>query len=584
MIKKVIPLVLCILVRITVTIQAQSPADVAYKFIDFSLASDTLNIKAMLFVPDNYNPEITYPVVMTLHGLGECGDDNYRHILYNNLATTWGMNDFQAEHPCFIYSPQCPTGANWLTTSVHRSAMFMLDSLIEKYSIDTNRIYITGLSLGGMGTWSYLVDHHDIFAAAIPVCGALYGGPEERLAHIDLIKDIPVWNFHGGVDGVVQTYYSRAIVGDYKMLGKNPVLTHAFGRLDFDLSEEDLQAFLNNHTDLLYSEPRNVGHFVWDYAYLDETVKEWLFTKRKPSLEAISVDHAVHPMFPLVVTENTEFSYSVSEEVDSVGVWYARLDTAGIEFVSGMKPGSESFEFITEGFEDFFRSWLIFMAFDSTGNVIGKAGSRFFTIDREGNSPPYIELLNDLALFTSTPSSKTYEMKVLVGDPESDELNVTYAISLDDGASFEDILTKEAENADISSLLIKFEEHLKVDKMIIRASVSDGEYTESVQTLSFKNRHGWEVSVPSLHSNCFKIYPNPARNKIHVEFMAKTGGRLECVLVSLDGRIIERKLYDQIQAGKCDVFLDVSTVIPGNYILNIELEGMNQLSKSIVIN
>ena len=186
------------------SLTAQTAAEITAKFSDYSLLTDTLNIKARLFTPESYDPEDSYPVVMTLHGLGESGDDNEKQVLLNHIATSWGKDDVQAVNPCFIFSPQCPTShTDWSYTDNYQSVMILLDSLIDTYSIDTTRIYITGLSMGGIGSWYYMYMDPDKYAAAIPVCGGIYGNDEENKYLIETIKHIPVWDFHGGSDNVV---------------------------------------------------------------------------------------------------------------------------------------------------------------------------------------------------------------------------------------------------------------------------------------------------------------------------------------------------------------------------------------------
>ncbi|NJK86710.1 MAG: hypothetical protein HC906_12795, partial [Bacteroidales bacterium] len=145
--KLVLHSILSILFLINLAIQAQIE-EITEKFLYGNYNSATNPFKYRLFVPENYDSTKNYPIVLTLHGAGETGNDNEIQISLNHIATCWADSAFQSKHPCFIFSPQTPV-YGWGYASV----MEMLDSLVNSYSIDTNRIYITGLSMGGYGTW-----------------------------------------------------------------------------------------------------------------------------------------------------------------------------------------------------------------------------------------------------------------------------------------------------------------------------------------------------------------------------------------------------------------------------------------------
>ncbi|RLD79019.1 MAG: phospholipase, partial [Bacteroidetes bacterium] len=132
--------------------------------------------------------------------------------------------------------PLNPSGSMQLT-------MDFIDSLVKKYSIDENRIYITGLSMGGFGTWDAIARYPDKFAAAVPICG----GGDENTAK--LIVDIPIWAFHGADDRVVKVERSRNMINAIKKQGGNP----------------------------LYTEYEGVGHGSWIPAYKETELLKWLF-------------------------------------------------------------------------------------------------------------------------------------------------------------------------------------------------------------------------------------------------------------------------------------------------------------------
>jgi predicted peptidase len=159
----------------------------------------------LLYLPDDFNAEEgqSYPLMLFLHGSGERGTDL-------DLVKKHGPPKVAGEMqlPFIVLSPQCPEITWWEVDDVK----LLLDEIIETYPVDKNRIYITGLSMGGFATWEMIMKYPGLFAAAVPVCG---GGYPFR-AH--LISHIPVWAFHGAKDNVVPLEYSQRMVDALKKL------------------------------------------------------------------------------------------------------------------------------------------------------------------------------------------------------------------------------------------------------------------------------------------------------------------------------------------------------------------------------
>ena len=193
-----------------------------------------------------------YPLVIFLHGSGERGDDNKAQLKHGvaEFASAERMKKF----PCFFIAPQCPKGASWAAFGKGfedgKPGKLVLD-LIEKtckeLPIDTKRIYLTGLSMGGYGTWSLLAQKPDLFAAGIPICG---GGDEKKA---DKLANIPIWVFHGDKDNAVKVERSRIMVAAIEKAGGKPK----------------------------YTEYPGVGHDSWTRTYADEKVLTWLFAQKK---------------------------------------------------------------------------------------------------------------------------------------------------------------------------------------------------------------------------------------------------------------------------------------------------------------
>jgi predicted peptidase len=224
----------------------------------FVSKQDTLNYR---FLFPDYNTKRQLPLVIFLHGSGERGNDNEAQL-------KWGVQSFASReqmklHPAFVVAPQCPEGESWSNFLIDETkgtitlqdqaanAMELLiqlvHQLIQDFPVDTNRIYITGLSMGGFGTFDAMARYPDLFAAAVPVCGG--GDP----ATAPIIKDIPTWIFHGAEDTSVDPQYSVNMLQALIDAGAHPGFTY-------------------------YPE---VGHFSWIAAYEDALMLEWLFRQQK---------------------------------------------------------------------------------------------------------------------------------------------------------------------------------------------------------------------------------------------------------------------------------------------------------------
>lgn len=219
---------------------------------------DTLRYRQLF--PDA-DPLRKFPLVIFLHGSGERGSDNEAQLKWGvmNFASDENMTRF----PAFVIAPQCPDGMEWANLSSDGNStkmrllpapakpMQLLIGLIEQLKktlgVDTNRIYITGLSMGGFGTYDAIMRYPKLFAAAVPVCG---GGDVSKASSI---THIPIWIFHGAEDPAVSPVFSLEMVQALTKAGAHPGFTQ-------------------------YPE---VGHFSWLGAYSDPLMIEWLFRQRK---------------------------------------------------------------------------------------------------------------------------------------------------------------------------------------------------------------------------------------------------------------------------------------------------------------
>lgn len=211
-----------------------------------------------LFKPEYYNPENSYPMVLFLHGSGECGSDNEAQLLATQGATVWAKPEEQARHPCFVLAPQAQD--TWLDdvdnkkgTSDIDMALKVLDRVMESYNIDKNRLYATGVSDGATGVWNLNQKEPALFAAMVPVCGI--GDPEQAYKLIDK----PIWVFHGEGDPVISVNYARDMIQSLRNLGANPLFTE--------------------YPRETYIYP--IAHYSWISAYQTREMRDWVFSQVK---------------------------------------------------------------------------------------------------------------------------------------------------------------------------------------------------------------------------------------------------------------------------------------------------------------
>ena len=241
------------------TLEAAPPAN-ALDFEKRTLTEGSESLPYRLFRPKVLETGRKYPLVLFLHGAGERGGDNEAQLRHG-LAML-ASPELQAKTPVFVVAPQCPTGRKWsevdwsqLKTALPEQpsvsmslAMKILDSLQREFPVDPQRLYLTGLSMGGYGSWDAAERWPERFAAVVPVCG----GGDENLA--GKLTKLPIWVFHGDQDKAVPVARSRNMVEAIRAQGGNPK----------------------------YTEYAGVGHNSWDRAYADPALYEWLFAQVRP--------------------------------------------------------------------------------------------------------------------------------------------------------------------------------------------------------------------------------------------------------------------------------------------------------------
>ncbi len=187
-------------------VQAQNAGEQAPQVFEKKITK-VVKGQFLLSLPKEYGKDADkkWPLILFLHGSGERGSDLEKVKTHGPPKLVTQGKEF----PFIIVSPQCPEDEGWDSDVLGG----LLDEVEQKYAVDKDRVYVTGLSMGGFGTWNLAMAFPDRFAAIAPICGG--GNPKK----VDKIKNLPVWVFHGGKDPVVPIARMQAMVDALKAIG-----------------------------------------------------------------------------------------------------------------------------------------------------------------------------------------------------------------------------------------------------------------------------------------------------------------------------------------------------------------------------
>ena len=233
-------------------------------FLNRAVTVDGKEYRFQVFVPREYRSSTQWPVILSLHGGGERGNDG---LIQTEVGLGRAIRRHADRFPAIVVFPQAPTGdtPGWQSFGA-RIALAALDRTLAEFATDKSRVYLTGLSMGGNGSW-YLAYHHpDRFAAVVVVCGRVSerrntegtavspaiapdSGADPFTPVAQRIRHLPIWIFHGDADPTVPVAESRGMAEALQKAGAN----------------------------VQYTELPNVGHNAWDRAYDRADVFEWMF-------------------------------------------------------------------------------------------------------------------------------------------------------------------------------------------------------------------------------------------------------------------------------------------------------------------
>lgn len=227
---------------------------------EFTYKGKTLPYRILF--PENYNKSIDYPLVVFLHGAGERGTDNEKQLVHGSKLFTDDFN--RKKFPAIVVFPQCPQQGYWAPIKARENGFSyvkdakptepmqlvirLIQELKKKESVDKNRMYVLGLSMGGMGTFDLICRYPREFAAAVPICG---GVNTDRLKKI---RKMPLRIYHGADDNLVSPEHSKSAYNELQLQGAKQVELIIFP---------------------------GVGHGSWDPAFAQPDFLSWLFEKRK---------------------------------------------------------------------------------------------------------------------------------------------------------------------------------------------------------------------------------------------------------------------------------------------------------------
>jgi len=261
----------CVAALLSIALLIALPMLADTGFLDRSITLKGRTYAYQVYVPANYSPSNMWPVIVYLHGNLHQGEDGMRQT---NAAFADTVREHRSWFPAIVVLPQASTGNWWFAPDMQEMVVAELDQTVSEFHGDPSRIYLTGFSMGGTGSYC-LAYHHNRFAALLVVAGRVEAGANYTAQQQDIdrkanafmntpdpfaslaasLKGVPIWILHGSADEVISVEQSRRLVGALKNAG----------------------------VDVKYTEYDGVKHVeAAQKAYSDAAVIEWMFRQRKP--------------------------------------------------------------------------------------------------------------------------------------------------------------------------------------------------------------------------------------------------------------------------------------------------------------
>jgi predicted peptidase len=235
-------------------------------FLDRSISVGAETFRYQVFLPAVWDKHRKWPVILFLHGAGERGDDG---LFQTDVGLGHAIRRRPADFPFVVVMPQCRRDHLWVENAMEAQALAALERSINEFNGDRSRLYLSGISMGGYGSWDLAVQYPHMFAAYVIVCGGIHAPPNLPALHSRLLDDpsisdpyaetarrvgkIPIWIFHGGSDPVVPVEESRKMYAALETLKGN----------------------------VKYREFPGVGHESWTRAYAEPGLLSWLLAQKR---------------------------------------------------------------------------------------------------------------------------------------------------------------------------------------------------------------------------------------------------------------------------------------------------------------
>ncbi len=249
--------ILFLIIMLSTSLNSQNELYLKKEYI---FKNDTLPYRILF--PENYDKSTSYPLVLFLHGSGERGNDNESQLVHGSSLFANPAN--RSKFPAIVLFPQCPVNGYWAPINDNEKGFSYVNSkkptepmqmvirlvrdIMKNESVDYKRMYVTGLSMGGMGTYDLVCRYPQMFAAAVPICGGV------SLERLKKIKKLPLRIYHGEADNVVSPEHSRSAYNKLRTLGSQNVELIMFP---------------------------GVEHDSWNSAFNQEDFLSWIFSNKK---------------------------------------------------------------------------------------------------------------------------------------------------------------------------------------------------------------------------------------------------------------------------------------------------------------
>ncbi|MGH9938258.1 MAG: prolyl oligopeptidase family serine peptidase [Blastocatellia bacterium] len=245
-------------------------------FLDRTVKVGNETYRYQVYVPREWNKRHKWPVILFLHGAGERGDDGF---VQTEVGLGSSVRRYVDRFPAIVVMPQCRKARWWTEAAMQEQALKAFEQSVKEFNGDRDRLYLTGLSMGGYGTWGIASKHPGKFAALVPVCGGVRPPARVPVPDADKATDpnvdpyavaarsvgkTPVWIFHGGADPVVPPDESRKMNEALKAAGGN----------------------------VKYTEYEKVGHNSWDKAYAEPELMKWMLGHSLKTIHSTTAPNA----------------------------------------------------------------------------------------------------------------------------------------------------------------------------------------------------------------------------------------------------------------------------------------------------